>query len=286
MRRVLRGSVVLCCWALCGLSLVGCDSPQRAQSSSVPTFTTIAERQAVRASKLMLLESSGTVELRTTQGGERSFEDCALELWRDGANVALRLRKFGERFAWLGSDGTQWWIFALAADPVSLTVLPEGASVPIELGATSWQLAPADIIAIIGLNPITPVGAGKVTRDDAGNLQFDVASDASSHWGSFRWFVDAQTYVPLRIQALDVDGTVVLDCLLSGYEPIAARDTPVGGWPDFPRKVRVTDRSGETDIRFFFNKPGARGTRVKPALFDLDRLMETFRPVEVKFLEP
>ena len=77
----------------------------------------------------------------------------------------------------------------------------------------------------------------------------------------------------------------MLEFRLSGYEPIAARDTPLGGWPDFPRKVRVQGHLGETDLRIFFNRPSARGTRVKPALFDLDRLMQTFRPVEVKYLE-
>ena len=53
------------------------------------------DRQAGRASLLRVLESSGTIEIRQKLDDETSFDDCALELWRDGDRFALRLRKLG-----------------------------------------------------------------------------------------------------------------------------------------------------------------------------------------------
>ena len=69
---------------------------------------------------------------------------------------------------------------------------------------------------------------------------------------------------------------------LREYEPIAARDQPIGAWPQFPGKVFIRDATGETDVRIFFNRPNARGDRIKPALFDPERLIETFKPERVE----
>ena len=71
---------------------------------------------------------------------------------------------------------------------------------------------------------------------------------------------------------------------LAEYEPIPARDRPIGAWPQFPGKVFIADASGENDVRIFFNNPSARGNRIKPALFDLERLIETFKPAKVEYL--
>jgi hypothetical protein len=268
------------------LFLGACDTPQHAGSGELPTIEAIVRRQADRAEKLSLLESGGTIELRTTTEDGKQFEDCALELWRDGPRLALRARKLGERFLWVGTDGEQWWVFQLAGGPVRVIIqqVEVGNSVLLDDGVT--LTSPSQLLALAGLNPIEPLpGASLVVREAPGVLRFDLVAGATGTGTRLRWFIDEKTLLPQRIQALDDDGAVLLESRLSGYEPIPARDTPLGGWPDFPRKVRLMNETGTSDVRIFFNRPSARGTGIKPALFDLERLMQAFRPVEVKYVE-
>ena len=59
---------------------------------------------------------------------------------------------------------------------------------------------------------------------------------------------------------------------------------PLGAWPQFPRKVYLTLAHDGADVRLFFNRPTARGTGIRPRLFDLEQLMKTFRPGEVEYV--
>ena len=268
--------------------LIGaCQGPQHLDTEDLPELERVIAVQNDRVTRLKVLESSGTIELRTSsEDGSTQFEDCALEFWRDGPRMALRARKLGERFLWVGTDGRQWWVFQLSGGPVRVIIQPVGVGQVVLLDDGASMSSPSQLLQLAGLEPMVAIeGLTTITRDAPGVIRLDTATDAHSTWERLRWFLDEKTLLPRRIQALDGDGGVLFDAQLSGYEPIPARDTPIGGWPDFPRKVRVSDGRGDSDVRIFFNRPSARGTGIKPALFDLDRLMESFRPVEVKYVE-
>ena len=117
-----------------------------------------------------------------------------------------------------------------------------------------------------------------------GLLAFELRSDVPGEWDRMRWEVDPKRLLPRRITALDAGGSVVFTAALSGYEPIPARDLPIGAWPQFARKVRINDGAGTTDVRLFFNKPNARGDRTRSSLFDLQQLINTFKPSKVEYI--
>lgn len=276
---------VLCTLILSAMG--GCQgSGQRNDTGMAPpSIQTLNERQLVRTRKMSELQSGGTLELRTRDENGTTFEECALELWRDDASFALRLRKLGERFLWVGSDGQAWWIFELMADPVRLVVLPPGETGGFSVGPGKGLLNPNRLLHLAGLLPYDRIDEDTLGFDDQGRVRFITVSDSESPWRRTRWHLDPKTLLPAEIVALnDDDGEVLATARLSAYEPIAGRDIPLGAWPQFPRKVYLTLADDGADVRLFFNRPSARGTGIRPRLFDLEQLMKTFRPGEVEYV--
>ena len=277
--------VLLC--ALILVAMAGCQgSGQRHDAGMAPpSMQTLNERQLVRTRKMSELQSGGTLELRTRDENGTTFEECALELWRDDASFALRLRKLGERFLWVGSDGQAWWIFELMADPVRLVVLPPGETGGFSVGPGKGLLNPDRLLHLAGLLPYDRIDEDTLGFDDQGRVRFITVSDSKGAWQRTRWHLDPKTLLPAEIVALnDDDGEILATARLSAYEPIAGRDLPLGAWPQFPRKVYLTLADEGADVRLFFNRPSARGTGIRPRLFDLEQLMKTFRPGEVEYV--
>ena len=269
-------------------SLAACRiGPQRASAPDTPPpIQTLESRQLARSAKMAQLQSGGTLELRTRDEDGGSFEECALELWRDELRFALRLRKLGERFLWVGSDGEAWWVFELMAEPVRLVVVPIGASGGLSVGPGRGVLNPTRLLQLAGLLPYESIDAETLDFDDEGRLRFLTTNQPEGEWRRTRWHLDPKTLLPAEIVALDARDEVLAIARLSAYEPIAVRDMPLGAWPQFPRKVFISLPKDDADVRLFFNRPSARGGGIRSRLFDLEQLMKTFRPGEVEYVSP
>lgn len=267
-------------WLSLGLS--SCNAPQTGVPAEGATLEKMIDHQAKRARLLLLLRSSGTIELRTKDEDGESFNDCALELWRDGDLFALRLRKLGERFLWVGSDGINWWVFALASDPVEVVVYPVGKAANQSIDPESALLAPSEFLQLTGLLAVEALGGPAQSGSADGLGWADVRSAPGSAWHRMRWHYDQKTLLPKRIQAFDEADLLLVEVRLDGYEPIPARDTPIGAWPAFARKIRITKPDGSVDLRLFFNGPNARGEGLRRQLFEFDQLIRTFRPQRIE----
>lgn len=263
----------------------GCQAPQETSSKEDIDLTDFAEQQGARAGLLRLLESGGTIEIRTEDEDGSNFEDCALELWRDGERFALRLRKLGERFLWVGSNGQQWWVFELAADPVRLVVLPSGGDGQQALGSELLLFGPDQLLQLAGLQPVALETARPRWSDDGRQIRVEFPSTDGGTWARLVWYLDPDTLLPQRIEAIDAEGAVLLESTLSNYKPIRARDQPLGNWPQFPGKLRVRTPDDSIDVRLFFNRTGATGSKLRDALFDLDQLMKTFKPGMIEYVK-
>ena len=277
--------------AFCGLILTclqGCRGVSKHSSPGgpPPAVETLESRQSARSAKMLQLQSGGTLELRTRDENGSSFEECALELWRDDLSFALRLRKLGERFLWVGSDGEAWWIFELMAEPVRLVVVPAGASGGGSVGAGRGLLNPTRLLHLAGLLPYDRIDRDSLGFDDEGRIRFYTTNATEGQWRRTRWHLDSKTFLPVEIVALDAVGEVLATARLSAYEPISVRDMPLGAWPQFPRKVFISLPRDDADVRLFFNRPSARGAAIRPRLFDLEELTKTFRPGEIEYVSP
>ena len=281
--RPIARSATLALSLLWCLPFAGCASTPAAPAAAPPDFERLRAVQDRRAAMFRILESTGTIELRSLVEGGESFDSCAMDLWRQGDEFALRLRKFGERFLWIGSDGRDWWVFELAGEPTRLVVMPLDRGLPTDLPLEESLLGPRKLLEIAGLMPFGDrlrVDGPELAED--GLLRLETRGSGEGGWHRLRWTIEPRRMLPVAVEALDDQGRCVVRSSLREYEPIAARDQPVGDWPQFPGKVLIRDATGETDVRIYFNRPNARGGRIKPALFDLERLIETFKPERVE----
>lgn len=265
------------------LPFTGCASTPAAPAAAPPELERVRAFQERRAAMFRTLESTGTIELRSLVEGGESFDSCAMDLWRQGDEFALRLRKFGERFLWIGSDGREWWVFELAGDPTRLVVMPLDRGLPTDLPLEESLLGPRKLLELAGLMPFgDQLRADGLEPAEDGLFRVESRGSVEGGWNRLRWTIEPRRMLPVAVEALDDQGRCVVRSSLREYEPIAARDQPIGAWPQFPGKVFIRDATGETDVRIFFNRPNARGDRIKPALFDLERLIETFKPERVE----
>ena len=277
--RVLSG--LLAC-----LLLASCRTGQEGPASTPFDLEGFLAWQQQRSALLRTLKSSGTIELREETEGGTTFEDCALELWRDGGRFALRLRKLGERFLWVGSNGEEWWLFELASDPVRLMIVPAGNDGGPSIPSDLLILGPEQLLQMAGLEGLDPDPASCTTSMEDGHVRLAFTDrSAPEGWSRVAWFMKPDTFLPSRIQVLDGTGGIRFEARLSGYEPIRARDQPIGSWPQFARKVRINDGAGAIDVRLFFNGPVASNAGFREAIFDLDSLMKTFRPGSVEYVK-
>lgn len=282
-RKVIRWIILGC---LLVTSSAGCQAPGASiqQEKVPPSMERLTECQDVRARALSVLQSGGTLELRTRTEDGSTFESCALELWRSDSKFALRLRKLGERFLWVGSNGEAWWIFELMSEPVRLVVLPSGELGGFSLGPGQGLLNPDRLLHFAGFLPYGQIDEMTLGFDDDGRIRFITTEASKGEWRRTRWHLDPKSLLPVEVIALDEQGEVLASARLSGYEPIAARDLPLGAWPQFPRKIFLSLPDENADVRLFFNRPSARGDSIKPKLFDLEQLMKTFRPGKVEYV--
>ena len=186
---------------LSSLATVGCSPSRSSVARELPAFDRIRAHQDRRASIFRILESTGTIELRGTSDGKRSFESCAMDLWRQDDRFALRLRKFGERFLWVGSDGSDWWIFELAAEPSRLMVMPLDVPRPVDVSLEESLLGPRKLLEIAGLQPFDPAAvASAYGIADDGMIRFELEGSSPVGWARLRWTLDPKRLLPRLIR--------------------------------------------------------------------------------------
>ena len=264
----------------------GFSSVEMAPPSMRPKLT---ERQDVaRPKRSPLLQSGGTLELRTRDRGWRArSRSCALELWRDPIrNSRSGFANSASVFSGWDPNGEAWWIFELMSEPVRLVVMPPDSSGGFSVGPGQSLLNPDRLLHLAGLLPFNDIDEETLGFDEAGRVRFVTVAESEGDWRRTRWHLDPKTLLPDELTALDDRGEVLATARLSGYEPIAARDLPIGAWPQFPRKVFLTLSTGKADLRLYFNRPSARGNGIRSKLFDLEQLIKSFRPGEVEYVSP
>ncbi|MFM9097402.1 MAG: hypothetical protein ACKOQW_03790, partial [Phycisphaerales bacterium] len=94
-----------------------------AANAPAPDAAAIIARERARVGGLKHLWAKGVAELRWKDASGDHFEQGDLDLrWCAGRGLAASVSKFGDRHAWLGSDGVRWWRFSPKATPPALDV--------------------------------------------------------------------------------------------------------------------------------------------------------------------
>ncbi len=269
---------------LAALAAAGCGSAQKTGDGAAvatplapPSAAAIAAAERARVGELGCLHAKGVVELRSRDADGDHFDQGDVDFrWMPGRGVAASISKFGDRWSWIGSDGTRWWAFELKADPVRLRWgRLDGARAGI-VGALPWLMA---------LRPLLPAPGAMPGRVD-GVVRVQVTADGAVLPPGARLEADfdAVTLAPRAVRVRRGDA-VECEATLAELGPVEVEGRTMGTWPAIPQRVRVRgagDRAG-TEIAVFLDKPrAARDAADRPALYDLDGLRAKFAPGTVE----
>lgn len=296
-------------WCIAALAVpvlaAGCCGPPRVaahepEPDRPAALASIAQRSEDLRS-LSQLESNGTARIPVPrEDGSTAVEQLDLLLvMQRPSRTALRLKlSVSDVLAWLGSDDQSWWLFLPGRSPsiayrgplagglsrAQLDSLDE-APVPRELRSPRllWILA--------GLEPFGGDVSTAAWDPVMGGwrLEESLAAGSTESIGPVirRWFSPNGDQIT-RVEVLDSTGSTIAASRLSEHVLVEVPDRPMGAWPLVARRMTwSTGNAGDHDrAEIALDRPTAQGTRVKPALFDWTRLVESLRPDSIIEVSP
>jgi hypothetical protein len=224
--------------------------------------------------------ADGSIELRWTDEDGRHFAPGHLDLWIEPPDrTAVYISKGGQRIMWLGSDGPRAWLFDFRNDRTVLHV-----DQPTAGGTSEFPFDPAHLFSLCGLTPLPASGA--VEGCDEGLDAFIVVPDPAG--APLRLFLDRASLLPVAAEILDADGAVLLysRLMLRRYERVDVVGAAPGSGPRIPTLIDIHGIDQDVHAKLSIYSPTDDQQEIEPQYFDLDWLIESFSPQQIKGLVP
>jgi hypothetical protein len=243
---------------------------------TAPTVDAIIASEQARVGALRFLHARGVAELRWTDEQGSHFEQGDADIrWCAGRGVAASISKFGDRHAWLGSDGTRWWRFELKTAPSRLVWGMIAASAPTQAAREAQVANPR----FLGIAPLLPrAGAVVEVRDGLAWVELEHAG--------------VEAIAGVRVEAGFVIGTLeprsvrahwnAGDSSRVDFGELMLVETPgvaQGAWPRIPRRLVAVREGGVTALSIAIDSARADAEAAdRPTLYDMDGLRARFTP--------
>ena len=292
--------------AFAASAVLGCATPPAHRAARPDEATQAAASRAIVSSsealrRLETFDSSGVCRIevpREDAGFDEEQLDLLLILERPRKS-ALRLKlSVSDTLAWLGSDGDRWWLFlpeespsvayrgSLLGETIDAGGQVEEAPVPRPLRDPRlfWLLA--------GLDP---------PRDPAAPLAWDGSRSAWVLEEAFEPVEDGlRDAAGMRVrrgfeargdvvfvEVDDAEGRRIASSSLSDHVFVEVEGVALGARPRVATRITLEGAmSGDGRAMLVLERPSGRGSRVKPALFEWDRLVASMRPERIVEVAP
>ena len=287
-------------------AIAGCVAPPARESDRPDEAAQAAASRAIAANAhslrmLATFEASGVCRIevpREDSGFDEEQLDLLLILERP-RRTALRLKlSVSDTLAWLGSDGEQWWLF-LPEEVPSIAYRGRIDGEAIEAGDAVEQAPvprplrdPRLFWLLAGLEP--PRDASRASIWDADRSAWvieealdpgDAANDVAAGLRVRRGF-DARGDV-VFVEVLEADGRRLASSALREHASVEIDGVVMGAWPRVATRITLEGAMpGEGRAMLVLERPSGRGLRVKPALFDWNRLAASMRPERIVEVAP
>jgi hypothetical protein len=271
------------------VAAVGCIKPTRNDRDddkplpALPTWEVLSSQYNRRIEKLEHLASRGTVSLtwRDEEGKDHNEPQVDLRLWlhlpRDSA---LSMEKLGERYFWIGSDDTQFWMFDFSREPSRLTV---GMHEDFASAETPLGLHPLTLLDLLGFSPL-PADARPIRHGEPAGA---IIVESVGRSGRVNLTLQAHTFLPVHVEAINEDNEVVLTSDMREFKSAFLPGTNVLEHPKVPGLFDIRDTAGTLHIRAQLQDPTCE-VQGQPydRMFDLKQLTDFLQPAEIHRLEP
>ncbi|MEY4810430.1 MAG: hypothetical protein RI986_768, partial [Planctomycetota bacterium] len=214
--------------------------------------------------------------LRWTDEQGSHFEQGDADIrWCAGRGVAASISKFGDRHAWLGSDGTRWWRFELKTAPSRLVWGIIAASAPTQAAREAQVANPR----FLGIAPLIPrAGAVVEVRDGLAWVELEHAGGEAVAGVRVEAGFAIGTLEPRSVRAQwnagDSSRVDFGELMLVETAGVAQ-----GAWPRIPRRLVAVREGGVTALSIAIDSARADAEAAdRPTLYDMDGLRARFTP--------
>ena len=243
---------------------------------AAPTVEAITANEQARIGTLRFLHARGVAELRWTDEQGSHFEQGDADIrWCAGRGVAASISKFGDRHAWLGSDGTRWWRFELKTAPSRLVWGMIAASAPTQAAREAQVANPR----FLGIAPLIPrAGAVVEVRDGLAWVELEHAGGEAVAGVRVEAGFAIGTLEPRSVRAQwnagDSSRVDFGELMLVETAGVAQ-----GAWPRIPRRLVAVREGGVTALSIALDSARADAEAAdRPTLYDMDGLRARFTP--------
>ncbi len=247
-----------------------------APAPAAPTVEAITASEQARVGTLRFLHARGVAELRWTDEQGSHFEQGDADIrWCAGRGVAASISKFGDRHAWLGSDGTRWWRFELKTAPSRLVWGMIAASAPTQAAREAQVANPR----FLGIAPLIPrAGAVVEVRDGLAWVELEHAGGEAVAGVRVEAGFAIGTLEPRSVRAQwnagDSSRVDFGELMLVETAGVAQ-----GAWPRIPRRLVAVREGGVTALSIALDSARADAEAAdRPTLYDMDGLRARFTP--------
>lgn len=291
-----RAAIVV--MALFFTALPGCTTPAADPAPlTLPSYRELADQHNRRIAPIKRLWASTVVEARWEDDkGKRRFEQGEGVLILDLPHKsAMTIGKVGNTKLWVGSNEKHFWMFdeldgrklywgtldGAAADGAGAG----GAAGDKPKQASPLPIQPVDVPKLLAILPL-PLGDAA-----APSVKWQVITQPNGKHGCYvaqaagqpiRYYFDAATRLPRRVELLDAKGAVALVADLSGQEQVELEDSASG--PTIAGRAEVNWPGSATKMNLVLHLSDVTTARrkIKAEAFDLKLLTETvFKPEQV-----
>jgi hypothetical protein len=244
--------------------------------AAAPTVEAITASEQARVGTLRFLHARGIAELRWTDEQGSHFEQGDADIrWCAGRGVAASISKFGDRHAWLGSDGTRWWRFELKTAPSRLVWGMIAASAPTQAAREAQVANPR----FLGIAPLIPRAEAVVeVRDGLAWVELEHAG--------------GEAIAGVRVEAGFAIGTLEPRSVRAHWNAgdssrvdfgelmlVETAGVAQGAWPRIPRRLVAVREGGVTALSIAIDSARADAEAAdRPTLYDMDGLRARFTP--------
>lgn len=305
MRRPDPRSIVAGLRGLAGMLLVavlgGCCTGSRSTAPAAPpTLSDAMALEILRQESLLRslerFESAGVAILEFPRTPERRGQREQLDLlwlWERPDRTALRLKlSVTDTLAWLGSADGRWWLFLPAETPPVAyrgSIAGDG-EVPGPLAEFPAAMqAPPLLMLLAGIDP--PPQPIESLEWDPVRGAWRAIPEGRTPEGVVvrRWFEGARGHL-VAVEVVAPQGGLALRSALADPIAIEVPGRAMGDWPLVARQIDLTaiegdGRSGAAAapgaLRLRLDRPSGVGRRVRPALFEWERLLQAMPVREI-----
>lgn len=241
----------------------------------MPSYEQLVARYNRNVETIRHYTSFAVVEMTWRVDGRRRFEQGEGQLTVVVPDrLSLTVGKVGHDVLRAGCNDTRYWLFDFSGEEKVMHVGRHAKLSESVDAASGMPMQPRDLIHLLGVVPIGPVGDGASPLVEQYQGHYLIEPPGSNS----RMLLDAGTARPLRIDLLDERGYSRVTARHKRFVHVKTEGVSPGRWPFVPTLITINDVQNRGSIKLSLTGTTGDADAIKPSWFDPEILATALQP--------